>query len=69
MVLVSVWVGAVVLAAARGGGMGRKVFLGGLLLEEHSDHKRVKYFWKLLTSNIIWAILGESPYPADRLPL
>ena len=47
---------------------GAKIYVGGLLLMDHSDHQKVKYFGKLLTFNITWAILGESTDPPDPLP-
>ena len=41
---------------------GQNIFLG-LFLMVHSDHHRVKYFVKLLTSNNTLAILGKSLEP------
>ena len=44
------------------GGGGPKIYFRGVLLMEHSDLQRVKYFWEALD------FLGESPNPPDPLP-
>ena len=41
----------------------------GVKTDDQSDQHRVKFFWKLLTTNIISVIFWESPDPPSLNPL